>query len=206
MAQDQGRRSAEGFRRLMAFSDAVVAIALTLLVLPLTEIATEWHEETTVWQVLGDNWSAILSFLISFIVIWVLWRDHHRVGEYLRTYDKVLLNLNFVWLLTIVILPFATALIDQDRIERASVLYIAVLAVSILTLLAMGWWASRHRELLEAGPDVEAWIRRGHGTGTAVTVVAALIVAIAVPASGSWPLFLLFLSGPVEWVIARLRR
>ncbi|MFW0796665.1 TMEM175 family protein [Gordonia sp. CPCC 205515] len=203
MSTDPERRSEEGFRRLMAFSDAVVAIALTLLVLPLAEIAGDLDEPTTVWQVLADHQSAIISFLISFVVIWVLWRNHHRIGEYFNSYDPVFVNLNFVWLLTIVLLPFATALIAGDRVERANVLYIGVLAVSILTEIAMTWWGSRHRELLEDAPDVEAWLQRRHGVGTAVALVIALIVAIVVPDSGVWPLFLLLLSGPIEGMLTR---
>lgn len=105
MAVPKGRRTAEGFRRLIAFADAVVAIALTLLVLPLAEIGKEVGSDTTVVAVFRDHSSEIVGFLISFFVIWVLWRNHHRTIEYFDAYDRVLFDLHLVWLFTMSCCP-----------------------------------------------------------------------------------------------------
>ncbi|MBX4378761.1 DUF1211 domain-containing protein, partial [Mycobacterium tuberculosis] len=61
MAIPNGRRTAEGFRRLIAFADAVVAIALTLLVLPLAEIGKELGGDTTVPAVFSDHSGEIIG-------------------------------------------------------------------------------------------------------------------------------------------------
>ncbi|HEY3480343.1 MAG TPA: TMEM175 family protein, partial [Streptomyces sp.] len=103
-------RTERGFERLITFADAVVAIALTLLVLPLSEIASELSQDTSVGAVFSQNGSAFGSFALSFVVIWVLWSAHHRTMEYFHAYDGVLLQLTLVWLLTIVLLPFVTQL------------------------------------------------------------------------------------------------
>lgn len=205
MSEYQSRRTEEGFRRLIAFSDAVVAIALTLLVLPLADIPDEIADETSVGTVLSDHLSDIVSFAVSFIVIWVLWRNHHRMMENFRAYDKVLFELHFVWLLTIVILPFVTAMMDNRHVDRANAAYIGVLAVSIMSLVAMTAWGRRHRELLIAGEDTEDWLAHRSGVGTLLLLMVALIIAIVVPDADVWPLLLLLLSGPLENLLRRFR-
>lgn len=204
---DRERRTPEGFRRLIAFADAVVAIALTLLVLPLADITQDLKGDTSVGQVLGDSHEQVVNFLISFVVIWVLWRNHHRVIEHFRAYDPVLMKLHFVWLLTIVVLPFATALVDNKDIRYANLLYIGVLAVSILSILAMRLWARRHRDLLEDDDaDVDEWVTGVGGYGTALLIVVAFVVALVFPATGNMPLFLLFFTGPLEKALDRWRK
>lgn len=198
------RRTAEGFQRLIAFSDAVVAIALTLLVLPLADIPDQIRQQTTVGGVLADHWPDIISFAISFIVIWVLWRNHHRMMEYFRAYDRVLFELHFVWLLTIVVLPFATAVLDNDNIDRANVVYIGVLALSILSLVAMAEWGARHPELMEPGEDTDEWLQNRSGLAILLLLVVALVIAIIAPGVSVWPLLLLLLSGPTDRVLRAL--
>ncbi|WAC54076.1 TMEM175 family protein [Gordonia sp. SL306] len=205
MADYESRRTEEGFRRLITFADAVVAIALTLLVLPLADIPREISDDTTVGDVLSEYLPEIISFFVSFIVIWVLWRNHHRIMEHFRTYDRVLFELHFVWLLTIVVLPFVTAMLDNEHIERANAVYMGVLAVSILSLISMTAWGARRRELLEPGDDIELWLRRRSGAVTFLLLVVAMVIAIIYPETDSWPLLLLVLSGPLEKLLARLR-
>lgn len=143
-------RTREGFTRLITFADAVVAIALTLLVLPLTDLANEEIHEDNFGRFIADHYMVVVSFLISFTVIWALWRNHHRTIEHFVAYDDTLFKLHFVWLLTIVILPFATAVLDNSDMRWANVFYIAVLGVSIASLIAIARWGVAHPELLEA--------------------------------------------------------
>ncbi|MEE3849553.1 TMEM175 family protein [Gordonia sp. LSe1-13] len=200
------RQTEEGFRRLIAFSDAVVAIALTLLVLPLAEIPGEIRDSTSIGAVLRDHQPALVSFAVSFVVIWVLWRNHHRMMENFRAYDRTLFELHFLWLLTIVVLPFATALMDNIHIERANAVYIGVLAVSVLSLVAMTEWGARHPALLDDNADTGVWIAQRTGLASCVLLAVALAIAIAFPKVGVWPLVLLFFSGPLEQLLRRLRR
>lgn len=202
MAAPEGRRTAEGFRRLISFADAVVAIALTLLVLPLAEIGKEIGSDTTVVAVFRDHSSELLGFLISFFVIWVLWRNHHRMIEYFDAYDKVLFNLHMVWLFTIVVLPFATSLISGPTLKWGTAFYIAVLLVSVSSLVAISEWGRRHRELLAAGQDVDEWVASAPDIGTVIALVVALVGSLVVPQWGSWWLVVLFLAGPADKIVA----
>lgn len=102
--------------RIVAFSDGVVAIAITLLILPLANIDLPTTPEAQqdplgyVWQ---QNSGLITSFLITWIVIIIFWLVHHRVfGMMARVNDRIML-LNIIWLFAVVILPFPMNLLDQ---------------------------------------------------------------------------------------------
>lgn len=205
MAEPENRQSPEGLSRLIAFADAVVAIALTLLVLPLVDIANDLREDSSVGQVVSDRSIELVSFFVSFAVIWILWRQHHQTMEYFRAYDRTLMNLHFIWLLTIVALPFATALVDGAHVEQANILYIGVLAVSVASLIAIAAWGRRHRGLLADDAATDRWAASASGLGTLVILALALVVAIVFPRSGNLPLVLLVLTDPIERLIARRR-
>lgn len=97
------------FDRLVNFTDAVVAIAITLQILPLIEVEGP-KTGKTVWQVIAENFSHISAFSISFAVLMVLWFKHNRVFNVMRAYDGVILWLNSAWLLCIVFLPWPSAM------------------------------------------------------------------------------------------------
>ncbi|MEY1677072.1 TMEM175 family protein [Gordonia sp. ABKF26] len=205
MTEPENRQSPEGLSRLIAFADAVVAIALTLLVLPLVDIANDLREDSSVADVVSDRSVELVSFFISFAVIWILWRQHHQTMEYFRAYDHTLINLHFVWLLTIVALPFATALVDGAHVEQANILYIGVLAVSVGSLIAIAEWGRRHRELLADDDATNRWAASSSGVSTLLILAVALVVAIVFPRSGNLPLVLLVLTDPIERTVARRR-
>jgi uncharacterized membrane protein len=204
MAESPERRTEEGFRRLIAFTDAVVAIALTLLILPLVDVVGDLTEGETVGQVYRDHSDEVIGFLISFAVIWVLWRNHHRMMENFRAYDRVIFDLHFVWMFTIVVLPFMTALISGHEMKGANLMYIVVLLVSIATLIAMSLWGRRHPELMETSPEGDAWRSAPPDFGTIVMLTLAFAVTALIPAVGLWSLLLLLLAGPANAVGMRV--
>lgn len=98
--------------RLIFFSDAVVAIAITLLALelPVPDGVTV-HE---FWSSVRSNADSYLAFLISFVVIAAVWSGHHHTFRYADRSDPRLRTLNMIWLLMIVLLPFATKLLTSE--------------------------------------------------------------------------------------------
>jgi uncharacterized membrane protein len=200
-------RTRHGFERLVTFADAVVAIALTLLVLPLSEVAGALDGTASVRQVLADHDSEIGSFLLSFAVIWVLWTAHHATMEYFDEYDGVLLRLTLVWLFTIVVLPFVTQLLASPEYDRgAAPLYDGVLLLSSLALDGMSWWGQRHPELLRPDRDeVRRWRAEPLVPITPVIIFVALILSIVAPAIGMWPLLALVLDDRLEALWLRIR-
>jgi uncharacterized membrane protein len=95
--------------RLVFFSDAVVAIAITLLALDLP--VPTGHTVPEFWRSAQDNAGHYAAFLISFAVIASAWSDHHDLFKYVRHADSRLRVLDIVWLGTIILNPFATKLL-----------------------------------------------------------------------------------------------
>jgi uncharacterized membrane protein len=95
-------------RRLEAFSDGVFAIAITLLVL---ELAVP--KGNGLWHQLKDEWPSFAAFFVSFWVIGIIWVNHHAVLDHLARADRGVLYLNLLLLLTVVFIPFPTALFAE---------------------------------------------------------------------------------------------
>jgi uncharacterized membrane protein len=95
--------------RLIFFSDAVVAIAITLLALDLP--VPEGGTVSKFWASVQHNDGHYAAFVISFAVIASAWSDHHDLFRYVRRADSRLRVLDTVWLLTIILNPFATKLL-----------------------------------------------------------------------------------------------
>ena len=179
--------------RTTAFTDAAVAIALTLLILPLVDVAGA-AGDTPVGTLLDESESQIFGFLLSFAVIIRYWSAHRSSWEGLRDYDEVLMGLNSLWLLTIIFLPFSTALLTSgDGLSRGgAVFYIATLLAIGLTGQAMAWRIYR-RPALRAPFVTDAMMRGRLRQGNASLVVLLPSTALAVinPTAGLFALLLL---------------
>ena len=100
--------------RLILFSDAVFAIAITLLVIEIK--IPEIHEDVTdkaLVHSLGHLFPKFLGFLISFMLIGLYWTIHHRMFGFVTGYDKKLLVLNLVFLFFIALMPFSTGFYSE---------------------------------------------------------------------------------------------
>jgi uncharacterized membrane protein len=185
--------------RLIAFSDGVVAIAITLLVLPLTEI--EHGEGQDLTDVIDQNMGALFAFALSFAVIANYWMIHHDMFRPLRHYHPRLALLNMLWLAAIVFLPFPTSLIEDGLDGGFGTLYIsALLVISLLNVLIAAYLA-RHPELTDNQATSES---RGHviaGAFSVGTLVLAVIISLFSPEGGVWALILLF---PAQFIAGRV--
>ena len=195
-----------GFERLVNFTDAVVAIALTLLVLPLVEIPDEFAGNLTIGEIWREYDAQFLTFLLSFLVIWTLWKAHHRTMEYFRGYDRAVTSLHMLWLLTIVVLPFTTELVSSPDValRGSAPVYLVNLAVSTLALLGLELRGRAAPGLLHAERDeVRQWLAGGVGWSTQGIILLALVVSFIQPGAGLWCLLLLIFDGSID---QRLRR
>ncbi len=100
--------------RIALFTDAVFAIAITLLILELKLPRIEWSAHMTpqlidaMWEMTGE----FVGFLISFFVIGSFWIAHHSIFAFVTGFDRKLLMINLLFLLSIVVMPFTTALMS----------------------------------------------------------------------------------------------
>jgi uncharacterized membrane protein len=199
-------RTERGFNRIVNFSDGTVAIAMTLLVLPLVDLGGDRGEHASLWALLNDSSYAIFAFILSFLVIWSMWINHHRVMEFFADYDSRVLGLHLLWLLSMVSIPFTTELLaNTDYYQHgAAALYVAVLLVSAVCLHLLGMHGRGHPELLlQDRPEVKAWLSTPYRWTMVVLLAVILVVVMIFPSLGAWPLLLLFLEGVVERALAR---
>jgi uncharacterized membrane protein len=102
-----------GTNRLESFSDGVIAVAITLLVLNVGVPST--HTGHSLAYDLGHQWPEYVAYVISFLTIGIIWINHHAMISRLREADHTILILNLLLLMTIGILPFATDLVATHR-------------------------------------------------------------------------------------------
>jgi uncharacterized membrane protein len=187
--------------RLLTFVDAVVAIAITLLVLPLAEIGSQVGD-MPVAELLAEHATDILGFVLSFVVIARLWLGQHRIVSSLIRQSTAVIWLLLLWTFTIVVLPFPTSLAAGTAHDPlVKVLYIGTMTVSSFVLALIAWTIGHDRNLRDTDrkPDLL------QAAGTTVTFVVALAITVAFPATSYWPLLLLVLTDPVVRQIRRSR-
>ena len=98
--------------RLTFFSDAVAAIAMTLLAIELPVPEGDTAQEF--WQYVRVHWTEYFAFVISFVVIAAHWSSHHRIFRFVSRADNRLRLTNMCWLFAIVSIPFATKVISES--------------------------------------------------------------------------------------------
>ena len=176
--------------RIIAFSDGVVAIAITLLILPLTDI--EPAEGANLANVAADNAGELLGFAVSFAVIANYWTIHKDIFQPLLRHDRRLVVLNMLWLAAIAFLPFPTSLIEDGLDGGFGTLYIStLLAISVLNVLLANYLA-RHPELTDGQATAESRQHVVAGAFTVGALVVALVISLFSPSAGLWALLLLF--------------
>lgn len=121
--------------RIVAFTDGVMAVAITLLVLNL-EVPSVPGDELN--EALVDLIPSLIAYLLSFALVGRFWVIHHRLFETLRAFDSRLMTLNLMFLTLIALVPFSTDLFDQYTQEPIAA---AVLGAT-LGLAALTHWLS----------------------------------------------------------------
>jgi len=185
--------------RFLTFIDAVVAIAITLLVLPLVEVAGE-ARNGHVGDLLRDNESLLLGFALSFVVIAQLWANQHRIVSGLVVQDRTVTRLMLAWAFTIVLLPLPTALVavaGSDPVTK--VFYIGTMAVSSALLGAMAWVIGRNRSIRDTDDRPNAAL----SLATVLGFLVALAITLALPETSYFPLLVLLLTDPVTRLLQR---
>jgi uncharacterized membrane protein len=173
--------------RLEAFSDGVLAIAITLLVFELRPPAL--HQGERLASALWAQWPSYVAYLVSFLTIGVIWLNHHRVFTQVVRVDGPLLLLNLNLLLWTGLIPFPTAVVakylgDGGAAARtASALYCGVLLVMSLAFGALFAWVTHDDRLLRRlpPPEVVRAARLRFMLGLVVYAVALALSWVSAP-------------------------
>lgn len=122
------------FARIVAFSDGVFSIAITLLVLNLAIDPPVPADE--LWHALGEQWEHLVSYAISFAVIARFWLNHHRFFGEVTAFDGRLIGLNMLYLGFIVLIPFSSQVLGEYGGETPA---IVVYAVNLAAVVVIGY-------------------------------------------------------------------
>jgi uncharacterized membrane protein len=196
---------AKAAERVVFFSDAVVAIAITLLALALPlPVATSQTTNHQLLNALWDDHDAYLAFLISFAVIGNHWSVHRRMFRYVNRLNGTLVRLDMIWLLMMIITPFATrVLTGNGGFGVRFTIYTLVQVIASTCLLLMSR-EIRDKDLMRT--DAPESARHPENSHTLTLIVVFLISIPVAFAAGQWA-FVLWVATPLLGrVLRRLRR
>ncbi len=138
--------------RVETFSDGVFAIAITLLVLTIAQPSTTGYAQLR--HQLLERWPSLAAYVVSFVVIGIMWVNHHTVFSHLRRIDRGLFYWNLMLLMTIVFIPYPTEVFGEalrlhEGARTAAVLYSITMTVNAVMWSGLWLHASRRRRLLQ---------------------------------------------------------
>lgn len=169
--------------RIEAFSDGVIAVAITLLALNLHVV----RGQGSLAHQLGSQWPNYAAFVVSFLTIGIIWINHHAMLRRLAVVDHTILLLNLLLLMTICVLPFTTAIMAEyltaahGNGRLAAVVYAGSLLAMALTFFAIQWYVFEAEEpLLEEylKPEARRRVLRRNAVGLLPYAVATAAGAV----------------------------
>lgn len=193
-------RRGEGTDRLQFFSDAVFAIALTLLVL---DIRLPEGEGDLLTELL-DLWPQYFGFALSFVIIALNWVSHHAKFRVIRRFDSRLVWLNFLVLLLVAWVPFPTSVLSEYGAETPAVVLYAA-SVAALSLAQLAVWVYAVRGGL-AEPDVDAGMFRYVVLNILPTPTVFLLSIPIALLDAAWAMYSWFLLFPANWIFSAISR
>ena len=168
-----------GTERLVALSDGVTAIALTLLILAIQVPSPRPGQDPDSLSNTVDGW---ISYVISFYVIAQFWTVHRRVFRGIRGHAEGLGWWNFLFLFTITVMPFTADLIGKWADNPLSVIIFSVnLILANLASYAVLTFSRRHYLLTARGDAVIQWYRSLEGLISLAFLIVSIPIALVSP-------------------------
>jgi uncharacterized membrane protein len=166
--------------RVEAFSDGVIAIAITLLVLDIH--VPDPAGGGTLAGRLGQQWPSYAAYVVSFLTIGIIWINHSAMLRRIVAVDHAILFLNLLLLMTIAVLPFSTALMaaylkESDGQNLAAVIYggsFVLMSVSFFAMQRHVLGAKAHLMHESVTPVVRRWVLRRNAIGLLPYALATL--------------------------------
>jgi uncharacterized membrane protein len=191
------------FARIVAFSDGVFSIAITLLVLELT-LHSGLKTDSAIWHALWDQHEKFLAYGISFAVIARFWLVHHSFFSEVKAFNSRLIGLNMLYLAFIVLIPFSSNVLGE---YGGSLPAVVVYSVNLAAVILIGqWmrWDARRADLTTTDAETA---REDFLTSIFIACVFGLsiVVALFAPSVAPWIWLALFFEGRGH-VIERLSR
>ncbi|MFC7044721.1 TMEM175 family protein [Halobacteriaceae archaeon GCM10025711] len=177
------RRDTEETDRLLALSDGVIAIAITLLVLEITvpDAPAGSSAVEVLPELVFEQWHEFFGYVLSFLVIGSYWVLHRHIFVHIESHDKVVLWLNMLFLLLVAFVPYATGVFSTYPNRFGVAFYAGVLALTGFSLAVLWVYASRN-QLVEAGLTSRAVeIEAARFLASPFVFVVSMVVAAFTP-------------------------
>lgn len=171
--------------RLVFFSDAVYAIAITLLVIEIHVPRLDRDaSDAAHWVALAQLIPNFIGYAISFAVVGLFWMGHHRAFALARHYHQRIVGWNLAMLSVIAFMPFVTAYLSSNINQRVPALvYSVTMLLAALLNLKVNWTATSPPMVDEAAsPEAISYVRRRGLSvmlGAATSVVTSLLMPLA---------------------------
>jgi uncharacterized membrane protein len=145
-----------GSERLVAFTDAVMAVAITLLVLDLK--LPEGLRDDQLYSIIPSLAHALWCYALSFVVIGILWMVHHNQFHSIRRVDGVMLWLNLFFLMSVALIPFVTSVLSDHATPLPTMLSADQRRAGLITpLIVAGVFAASIGVAYWAGSSAGQW-------------------------------------------------
>ncbi len=183
--------------RLVFFSDAVFAIALTLLVI---DLKVPQDGSSTALDVLISQWQGFFAYALSFAIISINWMAHHRKFRVITKHDGGLMVLDLVLLFFVAFVPFPTSLLSEYGSQPAAVVLYAFV-VGLLSLLQYAVWSyAWNHGLVDKAVDLEVY-RMTRRNQLATPTVFWLSIPIALFVTGEAAMWFWFALFPAHFAV-----
>ena len=172
--------------RLVFFSDAVFAIAITLLVIEIHAPELPRHaSDLDHWQALAHLIPSFVGYLVSFLVIGAFWAGHHRAFALARHYHPAILKWNVAMLGVIAFMPFLTAYLSSNSTARVpAIVYCIFMFIAALLNLKVNWTATSPPMVDDAAPREAIDYVRLRGMAVALGSATAILTSMVLPSVG----------------------
>jgi uncharacterized membrane protein len=185
-AFDHHDRTEFQLERLILFTDAVFAIAITLLAIEIKipEFGGR-PNDGQVWESMVELIPKFVGFLVGFAVIAIYWTAHHRIFRFVRSYDQKLLWLNILFLLFIVLMPFSSGLFSSYPTVKApfTIYALNIIVTALAQVCVTRYLLNPAHHLIHptdaTHPDLDWW----RSLVPAAGFIVALIVVQFIPAN-----------------------
>jgi uncharacterized membrane protein len=208
---DPVERSAFQLERLILFSDAVFAIAITLLIIEIKTPVLSERSTSALLDALAEKFSEFFGFLLSFTVIGTFWISHHRLFGFITGYTHRLLLLNLFMLFWIVFLPFTSGLNSHyggmDAVWMIYSLNTFMIALSLYFIYRYVGRKDLKISLVSVHPEEMKYAGRRNLVTALVFLTAALLCTIGWrPASWAARLIYFFIPVAIYYVNRSARK
>ena len=175
--------------RLEALGDGIFSVAMTILVLELAIPVVKgdtWHDFR---EALNNSWDSLLCYMISFIVLGIMWFGHRMMFEYIGRTDRYFIFLGVLFYMIVCLVPLSTRFLAKNTLQWYAIMVYGInLSFCNLTLFAQWRYGLRHSTLLHR--EVPSEVRK---EATILFLLSPVVYSIAIVISFFMPLISLII-------------